>query len=120
MDTATATTRTITNAPPQRKLSNGMASRIPASLQAIFLTSNQGTAIRDAPLNRNASMDLVRSATIAAVLESNRQPILLSSPSGSNNSSNKNSEFTVTKKRIPTKLALVKPDDKNKKMVRNW
>jgi hypothetical protein len=64
-------------------------------------------------------MEFVGSAPIA-VLDKNRQPISISSSSGSNsNNMNKNSTFTVTKKRIPTKLALLKPVERNRTMVRN-
>jgi hypothetical protein len=103
MDTPTATK---TNAPPpQMKLPSGMAGRIPLSLQAIFLASNQGAAVHDAPPNKIASMEFVRSTPF---------------PFGSNKSCHKSSSFTLTKKRIPTKLALLKPVERNKTMVRNW
>ena len=78
------------------------ADRIPTLLQAIFLASNQGAVMNDAPLNRVASMEF-------------------SSGSSSNSSmKKKNSSFTVTKKRRPTKLTLLKPAERNKTMVRSW
>jgi hypothetical protein len=119
MDTESATTRTLANAPPQLKPPNGTANRLPAILQAIFLASNQGGVMNDAPLDRDASMEFLGSASIAE-LDKNRQPISISSSSGSNSSSNninKNSSFTLIKKRIPTKLALLKPVERNKTMV---
>jgi hypothetical protein len=123
MDTVTAPTATTTNAPPpQMGLPSGMAGRIPASLQAIFLASNQGAVVHDAPSNGVASKQFVRSGTTNdVVLEKNRQPISISSLSGSNNNNNnmsKNSTFAVTKKRIPTKLALFKSVERNKMIVR--
>jgi hypothetical protein len=124
MDAATSTTRTNTYAPPQITIPGGMASRIPASLQAIFMASNQGAEVNDAPLNGIANMEFVRGKT-TVVLEKNCQPLLIPSSPGSSNSSNnisgmnKNSTFTVTKRRMPTKLALLKPTDRNKAMVRN-
>jgi hypothetical protein len=75
----------------------------------------------DAPLDRDASMDCLGSVSIAE-LDKNRQLISISSSSGSsssnNNNSNHNSSFTLIKKRIPTKLALVKPVERSKAMVR--
>jgi hypothetical protein len=128
MDTAASNARTITHAPPQITIPNGIANRIPASLQAIFLASNQGAEVNDAPLDGVASMEFVRGST-TVVLEKNCLPVLLSALSGSNSSSNngnsgnnmnKNSSFTVTKRRVPTKLALTKPIERNKTMVCNW
>jgi hypothetical protein len=123
MDTATSTARTITHASPQITIPNGISSRIPASLQAIFLASNQGAEVNDAPLDGVASMEFVRGST-TVVLEKNCLPILLSALSGNNhgngnsgNNMNKNSSFTVTKRRVPTKLALTKPIERSKTMV---
>jgi hypothetical protein len=115
MDTVTTAT-TNTTPPPQMGLPSGMAGRIPASLQAIFLASSQGTAVHDAPSNGVASMEFVRGTTTGNdVLEKNRQAVSVSSLTGSNNWS-KNSTFMVTKKRMPTKLAIVR----NKMIVRDW
>jgi hypothetical protein len=101
--------------------SAGTADRLPAILQAIFLASNQGAVMNDTPLDKgDASMEFLGSASIAE-LDRNRQPISISSSSGSNSSNNnmnKNSSFTIIKKRIPTKLALLKPVERNKTMVR--
>jgi hypothetical protein len=130
MDTGAASTATtITHASPQILIPNGIASRIPASLQAIFLASNQGAEVNNAPLDGVASMEFVRGST-TIVLEKNCLPTLLPALSGSNhsntgninsgNSMNKNSSFTVTKRRVPTKLALTKPIERNKTMVCNW
>jgi hypothetical protein len=105
MDTATArtTTRTsITHAPPQMKPPSGTADRIPTLLQAIFLASNQGAVMNDAPLNRVASMEFS------------------SGSSNNNNNMKKSGSFTVTKKRTPTKLALLKPVERSETMVRSW
>jgi hypothetical protein len=86
------------------------------------MASNQGAEVNDAPLNGVASMEFVRGKT-TVVLDKNCQPLLISSSSGGSNnisSMNKNSSFTVTKRRMPTKLALVKPIERNTAMVRNW
>jgi hypothetical protein len=69
-------------------------------------------------------MEFIHNPSTTAVLDNNHQTTSISLSSGSSNSNitnrmKKSSSFTLTKKRIPTKLALLKPVESHKTMVRS-
>jgi hypothetical protein len=88
------------NSATKRSIQTSLDGRIPASLQAIFLASNQGATLQKPPPTQVGSMEFVRDILIQRKIRAKSGSIPTSGA--------KNSTFRVSKKSVNTKVTLYK------------